>query len=135
MAILEYSDFDCSFCAKYATEIFPLIDQAYLQSGQVNYYFRDLPGPAHLNALSKARVARCAGEQDQFWGGAHDRLFRDQSPFDGPGMTAFAKALGLDWDRSMPASPVTDTWRPSSGAPEAPPGWGSMALRPSSSAP
>lgn len=98
VAILEYSDFDCSFCAKYATEIFPLIDQAYLQSGQVKYFFRDLPGPEHLNALFKARVARCAGEQDQFWG-AHDRLFRDQRPFDGPGMTAFAKALGLDWDR------------------------------------
>ena len=63
VAILEYSDFDCSFCAKYATEIYPLIDHAYIQSGQVKYYFRDLPGPEHLNALFKARVARCAGEQ------------------------------------------------------------------------
>ena len=98
VAILEYSDFDCSFCAKYATEIFPLIEQAYIQSGQVKYFFRDLPGPEHLNALFKARVARCAGEQDQFWA-AHDRLFRDQSPFDGPGLMAFGKALGLDWER------------------------------------
>jgi protein-disulfide isomerase len=98
VAILEYSDFDCSFCAKYATEIFPLIDHAYIQSGQVKYFFRDLPGPERLNALFKARVARCAGEQDQFWG-AHDRLFRDQRPFDGPGLTAFGKALGLDWER------------------------------------
>ena len=98
VAILEYSDFDCSFCAKYATEIFPLIDHAYIQPGQVKYFFRDLPGPEHLNALFKARVARCAGEQNQFWG-AHDRLFRDQRPFDGPGLIAFGKALGLDWER------------------------------------
>jgi protein-disulfide isomerase len=98
VAILEYSDFDCSFCAKYATEIFPLIDHAYIQSGQVKYFFRDLPGPEHLNALFKARVARCAGEQDQFWG-AHDRLFKNQSPFDGPGLIAFGEALGLDRER------------------------------------
>ena len=98
VAILEYSDFDCSFCAKYAAEIFPLIDQAYIQTGQVKYFFRDLPGPEHPNALFKARVARCAGEQEQFWG-AHDRLFRDQSPFDGPGLLAFGRALGLDGER------------------------------------
>jgi protein-disulfide isomerase len=98
VAILEFSDFDCSFCAKYATEIYPLIDHAYIQSGQVKYFFRDLPGPEHPNALFKARVARCAGEQGQFWG-AHDRLFRDQRPFDGPGLIAFGTALGLDWER------------------------------------
>jgi protein-disulfide isomerase len=98
VAILEFSDFDCSFCAQYATEIFPLIDHAYIQAGQVKYFFRDLPGPEHLNALFKARVARCAGEQDQFWA-AHDRLFRDQRPFDGPGLTAFSEALGLDRER------------------------------------
>jgi protein-disulfide isomerase len=98
VAILEFSDFDCSFCAKYATEIYPLIDHAYIQSGQVKYFFRDLPGPEHPNALFKARVARCAGEQNQFWG-AHDRLFRDQRPFDGAGLSAFGKALGLDWER------------------------------------
>jgi len=98
VAILEYSDFDCTFCARYATEIFPLIDQAYIQAGSVKYFFRDLPNPDHLNALFKARVARCAGEQQQFWG-AHDRLFRDQRPFDSPGMLAFMEALGLDRER------------------------------------
>jgi protein-disulfide isomerase len=98
VAILEYSDFDCSYCAKYAVEIYPLIDHAYIQSGRVKYFFRDLPGPEHPNALFKARVARCAGEQDQFWG-AHDRLFKDQSPFDGPGLVSFGTALGLDWER------------------------------------
>jgi protein-disulfide isomerase len=98
VAILEYSDFDCSFCAKYATEIFPLINHAYIQAGRVKYFFRDLPGPEHPNALFKARVARCAGEQGQFWG-AHDRLFGDQRPFDGPGLIAFSEALGLDRER------------------------------------
>lgn len=95
VAILEYSDFDCSYCARYAKEIYPLLDHAYVQAGKVKYFFRDLPGPEHPNALFKARVARCAGEQDRFWE-AHDRLFRDQRPFDGPGLAAFGQALGLE---------------------------------------
>lgn len=95
VAILEYSDFDCTYCARYAKEIYPLIDHAYVQSGKVKYFFRDLPSPEHPNALFKARVARCAGEQDHYWE-AHDRLFQDQKPFDGPGLTRFTKEVGLD---------------------------------------
>ena len=95
VAILEYSDFDCTYCATYAKEIYPLIDHAYIQAGTVKYFFRDLPGDEHPNALFKARMARCAGDQNRFWE-AHDRLFRDQKPFDGPGLTQFIKDLGLD---------------------------------------
>jgi protein-disulfide isomerase len=95
VAILEYSDFDCSFCATYATQIYPLLDHAYVQAGKVKYFFRDMPAAEHLNAMFKARVARCAGEQDKFWE-AHDGLFKDQSPFDAPRLAQFAQALGLD---------------------------------------
>ncbi len=95
VAILEYSDFDCTYCARYAKEIYPLIDHAYVQAGKVKYFFRDLPNPEHLNAMFKARMARCAGEQARFWE-AHDRLFQDQKPFDGPGMAAFIQAVGLE---------------------------------------
>jgi protein-disulfide isomerase len=95
VAILEYSDFDCTYCAKYAREIYPLLDQAYIQAGTVKYFFRDLPGPEHPNALFKARLARCAGDQDRFWE-AHDRLFRDQKPIDGPGLAQFTRDLLLD---------------------------------------
>jgi protein-disulfide isomerase len=95
VAILEYSDFDCSFCATYATQIYPLLDHAYVQAGKVKYFYRDMPGKDHLNALFKARVARCAGDQDKFWE-AHDLLFKDQRPFDAPSLAQFAKTLGLD---------------------------------------
>lgn len=95
VAILEYSDFDCSYCATYATQIYPLLDHAYIQAGTVKYFFRDMPGRDHLNAMFKARVARCAGDQDKFWE-AHDALFKDQRPFDASSLAAFAKNLGLD---------------------------------------
>lgn len=98
VAILEYSDFDCSYCAKYATEIYPLIDHAYLKAGTVKYFFRDYPGPEHPGAPFKAKVARCAGDQDRFWE-AHDLLFRNQKPLDGPGMAQFTHQLGLEESR------------------------------------
>lgn len=95
VAILEYSDFDCSFCATYANQIYPLLDHAYVQAGKIKYFYRDMPGKEHLNALFKARVARCAGDQDKFWE-AHDLLFKDQRPFDAPGLAQFARTLSLD---------------------------------------
>jgi protein-disulfide isomerase len=72
-----------------------LIDHAYVQAGKIKYFFRDMPGPDHLNALFKARVARCAGDQGKFWE-AHDLLFKDQRPFDAQGLAQFARSLGLE---------------------------------------
>ena len=95
VAIMEYSDFDCSFCAKYAREIYPLIDEDYVKAGRIKYFFRDLPAREHTNALAKARAARCAGEQGKFWE-MHDRLFADQSASAGPDFTSHAQALELD---------------------------------------
>src|SRR5947207_10826999 len=57
VAIVEYSDFDCSFCATYAHDIFPLIDDDYIKPGKVKYFFRDLPAREHTNALFKAQAA------------------------------------------------------------------------------
>lgn len=95
VAIVEYSDFDCSFCAKYATEIYPLIDENYVKAGKIKYFFRDLPEPAQTNALVKACVARCAGEQGKFWE-MHDLLFAAQSAPAGQDPKSYAQALGLD---------------------------------------
>ena len=98
VAILEYSDFDCSYCAKYALEIFPKIDKDYIQSGKIKYFFRDLPAPGETNALLKARAARCAGEQGKFWE-MHDRLFATQTEHAGPNLTSHAQALALDTEK------------------------------------
>jgi protein-disulfide isomerase len=94
IAIIEYSDFGCSFCGRYAREIYPQIDQEYVRSGKVRYYFRDLPEPNETNSWFKARAARCAGDQDKFWE-MHDLLFAAQN-LSGPDLDGFAQTLGLD---------------------------------------
>jgi protein-disulfide isomerase len=98
VAIMEYSDFECSFCARYVREIYPKIDKDYIQSGKIKYFFRDLPAPGETNALFKARAARCAGEQGKFWE-MHDRLFATQSDPAGGNMESHAQALALDAEK------------------------------------
>ncbi len=109
VAIVEYSDFDCSFCARYAREIYPQIDRDYIQSGRIKYFFRDLPAPGETNGLHKARAARCAGEQGKFWE-LHDRLFEMQSEPSGQDMDSHAKALGLNTEKFKACLASTRYW-------------------------
>ena len=95
VAIMEYSDFDCPYCGSYARELYPKLDAAYVKTGKVKYFFRDLPLEEHPQAGFKANLARLAGEQGKFWE-AHDWLFAHQVPMDAKGEDAFAKELGLD---------------------------------------
>jgi protein-disulfide isomerase len=97
IAIIEYSDFDCSFCGKYALNIFPRVDQDYVKPGKVRYFFRDLPEPNDTNSWFKARAARCAGDQGKFWE-MHDLLFSAQSAT-GQEVSALTQMLELDAGR------------------------------------
>jgi protein-disulfide isomerase len=95
VAIIEYSDFQCPYCGEYAREIFPRLDSAYIKSGKVRYYFRDLPLASHTFALGAAQAARCAGEQGKFWE-MHDRLFANQTALAPADLSRYAHELGLD---------------------------------------
>jgi len=95
VAIMEYSDFDCPYCGSYARELYPKLDSAYVRTGKIKYFFRDLPLEEHPQAAFKANLARMAGEQGKFWE-AHDWLFAHQAPMDAKGEDVFAKELGLD---------------------------------------
>ncbi len=95
VAIVEYSDFTCPFCAKYVREVYPRIEREYLKPGKVKYFFRDLPAAEHTNALAVACAARCAGEQGKFWE-MHDLLFAGQAALGTADLAAYAEALGLD---------------------------------------
>lgn len=97
VAIIEYSDFNCSYCAKYATNIFPLLEKEFIQSGKVRYLFRDFPDSLDPDSLVKAQVARCVAQQGKFWE-MHDRFFRESLPvLDHPEVLVdHARALGFD---------------------------------------
>jgi protein-disulfide isomerase len=97
VAVIEYSDFGCSFCARYAREIFPRLDEEYVKPGKLRYFFRDLPEPKETNSWFKARAARCAGDQGKFWE-LHDLLFNAPSASE-KDVTSLAQTIGLDTEK------------------------------------
>jgi protein-disulfide isomerase len=97
VAVIEYSDFACSFCGRYAREVYPRLEKTYVTTGKVKYYFRDLPAPEHQGSLALARAARCAGDQGKFWE-LHDWLFATQGGPESTNVYAQAAAVNVDVD-------------------------------------
>lgn len=99
VVMIEYSDYQCPFCSRYQTETFPLIKEAYIDSGKVQYIFKDFPLDFHAQANLAAQAARCAGDQGDFWG-MHDLLFGDQGVWSNAAapdvFRRYADQLGLD---------------------------------------
>ncbi|MGH7773715.1 MAG: DsbA family protein [Candidatus Binatia bacterium] len=96
VTLIEFSDFQCSFCRKFWETTLPLLDKKYLQTGKVKFVYR------HFAILGKpsmaaAQAAECAGEQGKFWE-YHDKLFASAgSPlaFTDGRLKGYARELGL----------------------------------------
>lgn len=67
VVMVEYADYQCTFCRRYHQTTFDQIRGNYVDTGRVRYVSRDFPLAFHANAQHAARAARCAGEQDRFW--------------------------------------------------------------------
>lgn len=79
ITILEFSDFQCPFCARFHVQTLPLLLEEYIDAGKVNLVYRDFPIQSiHPNALPAAVAAECANEQGKYWE-YHDTLFEKQS--------------------------------------------------------
>ncbi|MDH3361534.1 MAG: DsbA family protein [Nitrosopumilus sp.] len=82
ITIIEFSDFQCPFCARFHTQTLPLILEEYIQEGKVKLVFRDFPIQSiHPNALPASMAAECANEQGKFRE-MHDMLFENQNKWD-----------------------------------------------------
>ncbi len=95
LAIVEFSDYQCPFCARHSKSVFPLIKKNLINTGKIKYLLYDYPLGFHAQAKPAAVAARCAGKQDQYWA-MHDALFEN---YRGLNQTLFdetAKALQLD---------------------------------------
>jgi protein-disulfide isomerase len=93
---LEFSDFQCPFCARYERDVYPRILREYVQTGKVRYVFRQLPLESlHPDAMSAAIVASCAAAQGKFWE-VRERLFAHQDQLALPAVLEYTKGLGMD---------------------------------------
>lgn len=76
--IVEVSDFECPFCARFYDQTFPVLDSLYIRSGKATYVWISFPNPSHALAWPAIEAAFCAGAVGKFWP-MHDVLFQRQS--------------------------------------------------------
>jgi len=96
LTLVEFSDFQCPFCAKHVRETFTKIDEEYVKTGKIKYVFMDFPLESlHPNAFKAAEAANCAGEQGKYWE-MHDILFANNKALSPKDLTKHAEAIGLD---------------------------------------
>jgi len=78
ITIVEFSDFQCPFCAKFHQSTLPQLEQNYISTGKVNFVYRDFPIQSiHPNAVPAALASECADDQGKFWE-MHDMIFENQ---------------------------------------------------------
>ena len=98
VTMVEFSDYQCPFCRRFATTVFQTIKREYIDTGQVRYVFRDFPlSNIHPQAMKAHEGAHCAREQNKYWE-MHDLLFQDQKKLPSQDMSEFAEQIGLDVD-------------------------------------
>ena len=95
LTIVEFSDFECSYCRRFHEQVFPQLKRQYIDTGLVRFVHKDLPLPFHHHALSAAAAARCAGEQNRYWD-VYAALFDQQNCLDCMGVLSIAAKEELD---------------------------------------
>ena len=66
ITIVEFGDYQCTFCYKFHDETMKMIDQAHIKTENVNFVYRDFPlnGPQSILA---SEASYCAQKQNKFW--------------------------------------------------------------------
>jgi protein-disulfide isomerase len=104
--IVEYSDFQCPFCKRFADEVEQQLIDEYINTGKVFFVYTPY-GPAGNyigpESESSANAAFCAGEQGKFWE-YKDFLFANHTgenvgDFTDKRLKAFAESLNLDMEK------------------------------------
>jgi len=93
ITIVEFSDFQCPFCAA----AMPTLKQLREDYGdRVRLVWKDFPlTQIHPDAYRAAQAGRCAFEQGEFWE-LHDVLFANQQALDDASLKLHAASVGLD---------------------------------------
>ena len=113
VTIIEFSDFQCPYCARFVTQTMPELKSKYIDTGKVNLVFREFPLSFHQNSNNAANAAECAG--DKFFE-MHDKLFAGQADWSSVAdpttvFKGYAKATGVNttqWDSCYSSKQYAD---------------------------
>jgi len=106
VTIVEFSDFQCPFCAE-AKPLLEQVLQAYPKD--VKLVFKQFPlGSIHENAVAAAKATVAAGHQGKFWE-MHDILFVNNRDLSYDKLKDYAGRIGLNvplWEEDFQALDV-----------------------------
>ncbi len=99
ITIVEWGDYQCTYCHLFHESSKDLLLHEYVDSGKVNFVFRDFPlnGP---DSVLAAEASYCAGEQNKYWE-YHDELYKNWGGertgwVTRQSLDRFAKTVGID---------------------------------------
>ena len=66
ITILEWGDYQCTFCYKFHQETLQIINEDFIKTGKVKVVFKDFPlnGP---DSKLAAEASYCAQDQEKYW--------------------------------------------------------------------
>ncbi|MBU1131162.1 DsbA family protein [Patescibacteria group bacterium] len=92
IAIVEWSDFECSACGA----AYQLIEEVFSQyQEQIKFEYRHFPLSYHRYAYQAAEASECAQDQGKFWE-YYDKLFANQQNLTSSDLLKYAQESGLD---------------------------------------
>ena len=97
VTLVEFSDFECPYCAKGAE----MVDELKKKYGKkLKVVFKNFPLATHPHARSAAEAALCVNEQDskKFWK-MRNEMFQDQKKLGKEALFAKAKKVGAKMDQ------------------------------------
>ena len=109
VTLVEFSDYQCPFCKRHFSSVYPILKKEYIETGKLRYVFRDFPiAILHPQAQKAHEAARCAGEQNIYWE-MHDMLFENAKDFSVSALKGHATKIALNGINSLLASKAANT--------------------------
>ncbi len=93
--VVQFSDFECSYCGKFARDDFPTIKKDLIDTGKVKFVYKQFPLSSHQQAELAAEASVCANDQGKFWE-YHDMLYAHQDKLASEDLERYATDLKLD---------------------------------------
>ena len=75
ITIVEFGDYQCTFCYKFHDETMKKINDKYIETENVNFVYRDFPLNGKKSILA-SEASYCAQKQNKFWE-YHDTLYNN----------------------------------------------------------